>query len=112
MVLRVLSLCLLLPLLFIQENRLDYVNGVGSNTSIRPKNVNIGALFSLNSTIGKVAKVAIQAAIDDVNSSLDVLHGTKLNITMHDNCENAFLGIFQSKTLFFRIGGVWQTANS
>ncbi|CAO2827834.1 unnamed protein product [Amaranthus hypochondriacus] len=96
MVLRVLYMFLLLPLLFIQENRLVFVNGVGPNTSIRPKNVNIGALFSFNSTIGKVAKIAIQAAIDDVNSSSDVLHGTHLNITMLDNCQNVFLGIVQT----------------
>ena len=94
------DLWLLLSLVFVLDKRLVFVNGVSTDFSNRPKIVNIGALFSLNSTIGKVANVAIQAAIDDVNSSSDVLHGTQLNISMLDNCQSGFLGIAQSKTPF------------
>ncbi|XP_057543563.1 glutamate receptor 3.6-like isoform X1 [Amaranthus tricolor] len=90
------DLWLLLSLVVVLDKRLVFVNGVSTDFSNRPKIVNIGALFSLNSTIGKVANVAIQAAIDDVNSSSDVLHGTQLNISMLDNCQSGFLGIAQT----------------
>ncbi|KAI4354174.1 hypothetical protein L6164_003067 [Bauhinia variegata] len=61
--------------------------------------VNIGALFSFNSTIGKVAKVAIAAAVDDVNSSPKVLNRTKLKISMQDTSHNGFLGIIKALRL-------------
>ncbi|KAL9229707.1 hypothetical protein vseg_005145 [Gypsophila vaccaria] len=64
----------------------------------RPKEVNIGAIFAFNSTVGKVAKVAIQAAVDDVNSSPFVLHGTMLNISMQSSNHSGFLGIVDAMT--------------
>lgn len=94
MIMRVLWLFLLLVLKL--ENGLLLASGVGTNHSTRPRTVTIGAIFSFNSTIGKVAKVAIQAAVDDVNSSSQVLNGTNLSITMQD-CQSGFLGIIQSK---------------
>ncbi|XP_024030653.1 glutamate receptor 3.6 [Morus notabilis] len=72
--------------------------GVGTNvsSSVRPSIVNIGAIFSLNSLIGRVAKVAIEAAIEDVNSDPSVLRGTKLKITMQDSNYSGFLGIIEA----------------
>ncbi|KNA19935.1 hypothetical protein SOVF_056880 [Spinacia oleracea] len=55
--------------------------------------------MSFNSTIGKVAKLAIQAAIDDVNSSPHVLQGTKLNISIQDSHHNGFLGAVEAMTI-------------
>jgi len=55
-----------------------------SNVSARPSIINIGAILSFNSTIGRVAKVAIEAAVDDINSNPKVLSGTKLNVSMLD----------------------------
>ncbi|KNA19936.1 hypothetical protein SOVF_056890 [Spinacia oleracea] len=95
MIMRVLWLFLLLVLKL--ENGLLLASGVGTNHSTRPRTVTIGAIFSFNSTIGKVAKVAIQAAVDDVNSSSQVLNGTNLSITMQD-CQSGFLGIIQTMT--------------
>ncbi|XP_027346203.1 glutamate receptor 3.6-like [Abrus precatorius] len=67
------------------------------NVSPKPGTVNIGAILSVNSTIGKVAKVAIQAAVDDINSNAAILNGTKLNISMQDTkISNGFLGIIDS----------------
>ena len=64
--------------------------------STRPNLVNIGAILAFNSSIGKVAKVAIEAAVDDVNSDPEVLNGTKLNITMQDTkFSSGFLGIVE-----------------
>lgn len=58
----------------------------------RPATVNIGALFTHDSTIGRVAKVAIQAAVNDINANSSVLGGTKLNLILEDSICNAFIG--------------------
>ncbi|CAO2830717.1 unnamed protein product [Amaranthus hypochondriacus] len=70
-----------------------------TNASARPKIVNIGAILSFNSTVGKVAKIAIQAAMNDVNASPEVLHGTKLNISMRDSARSGFLGVVDAMTI-------------
>ncbi|XP_020230862.1 glutamate receptor 3.6 [Cajanus cajan] len=68
-----------------------------NNVSTRPSSVNVGAILSFNSTIGRVAKVAIQAAVDDINSNATILNGTKLNISMLDTkLSTGFLGIIDS----------------
>lgn len=71
-----------------------------SNVSAKPSTVNIGALLSFNSTVGRVAKVAIEAAVDDINSNPTVLRGTKLNVSMQDTkLSNGFLGIIDCTSL-------------
>jgi ionotropic glutamate receptor len=68
----------------------------GVRVSTRPNVVNIGAILSFNSSIGKVAKVAIEAAVEDVNSNPTVLNGTKLKLAMQDTKESSgFLGIVE-----------------
>jgi len=66
-----------------------------ANTAIRPSIVNIGALFHANSTIGKVAKIAVQEAVNDVNSNSTILNGTKLNLILGDSVCSGFLGFIQ-----------------
>ncbi|KAK4492801.1 hypothetical protein RD792_000123 [Penstemon davidsonii] len=62
-------------------------NGNSSGGSNRTKNVNIGALFTYNSVIGRSAMPAILAAVEDVNSDTTILKNTKLNLIMQDtNC--------------------------
>ena len=70
-------------------------NGVGTNVSSRPSVVNIGAIFSFNSTIGKVAKFALEAAVQDVNSDPTVLGGTKLKLTTQDTNFSGFGAIME-----------------
>lgn len=70
--------------------------GGGRNTSSRPATVNIGAIFTINSTIGRVAKIAIDAAVDDVNSDPNILHGTKLAVQLKDSMCNGFMGIVEA----------------
>lgn len=67
--------------------------GVFSNGISRPEVVNIGAIFTLGSINGQVAKIAMKAAEEDVNSDPSVLGGSKLNITLHDSNYSGFLGI-------------------
>ncbi|KAM7516004.1 hypothetical protein LguiA_005587 [Lonicera macranthoides] len=73
-----------------------FSNGANTNVSKRPEVVNIGSIFSFKSMIGKVAKVAIEAAVQDVNSNPDVLRGTELNITMHDTNFSGFRAIIEA----------------
>ncbi|XP_060675170.1 glutamate receptor 3.6-like [Ziziphus jujuba] len=76
-----------------------FSNGFSSNGIInttRPNFVNIGAILSFNSSIGKVAKVAIEAAVEDVNSNSSILNGTKLRLAMQDTKYSDFLGIVEA----------------
>ena len=78
-----------------------FSNGVITNSSTRPSVVNVGAILAYKTAIGKVAKVAIEAAIEDVNSDPTVLAGTTIQITMHDSHNNGFLGIVESKLFVY-----------
>ncbi|KAF8410638.1 hypothetical protein HHK36_003170 [Tetracentron sinense] len=73
-----------------------FSNGVSRNVSSRPAVVNIGALFTFDSTIGRVAKIAMEAAVEDVNSNSSVLGGTKLYIKMQDSNCSGFIGIVEA----------------
>ncbi|XP_059440451.1 glutamate receptor 3.6-like [Corylus avellana] len=71
--------------------------GAGVRVSTRRSVVNVGAIFSFNSSIGKVAKVAIEAAVEDVNSNPALLKGTKLKLAMQDTkLSSGFLGIVEA----------------
>ncbi|OVA00643.1 Ionotropic glutamate receptor [Macleaya cordata] len=73
-----------------------FSNEASRNASSRPAVVNIGALFTFNSTIGRVAKVAMEAAIEDVNSNSSVLGGPKLVIKMQDTNCSGYIGIVEA----------------
>ncbi|KZV40845.1 glutamate receptor 3.3-like [Dorcoceras hygrometricum] len=75
---------------------LSLSNSLSVNASSRPKNVSVGAIFTLNSTIGKVAKIAIEQAVKDVNANSSVLPGTTLLVDIRDiNC-SGFLGLIEA----------------
>ncbi|MCO5591569.1 hypothetical protein L7F22_045556 [Adiantum nelumboides] len=57
-----------------------------------PGHVKIGALFSFNSTVGKLVRDAIQLAVKDVNNALEVLNGTELEMEMFDSGYNPVQG--------------------
>ncbi|KAL0352529.1 UNVERIFIED_CONTAM: Glutamate receptor 3.3 [Sesamum calycinum] len=71
-------------------------NGLSANASSRPAVVNIGAIFTLDSTIGRVAKIAIEEAVKDVNSNSSVLQGTKLNVDIRNSNCSGFLGLVEA----------------
>ncbi|XP_010414001.1 PREDICTED: glutamate receptor 3.7 isoform X1 [Camelina sativa] len=58
----------------------------------RPDVVNLGAVFAFDSVIGRAAKVALEAAVSDVNADTSVLNGTKLRLLMEDSVCNVFHG--------------------
>lgn len=59
----------------------------------RPNTVNIGSIFTFSTTNGKVAKIAMDAAVEDINSDPKFLGGTKLSMYKHDTNYSGFLGI-------------------
>ncbi|KAA8532081.1 hypothetical protein F0562_006777 [Nyssa sinensis] len=73
-----------------------FTNGGSTNVSARPDVVNIGSIFNFDSFVGRVAKVAIEAAIEDVNANPALLGGTKLKLTMYDSNYSGFLGIVEA----------------
>ena len=58
----------------------------------RPSSVNVGALFTYDSFIGRAAKLAFVAAIEDINADQSILRGTKLNIVFQDTNCSGFVG--------------------
>lgn len=72
--------------------------GSGAGASARPKVVNVGALFTIDSVIGKSVRPAIVAAVDDVNSNTNILHGTKLNLIVHDTNCSGFVGTVEGNS--------------
>ncbi|KAE8057422.1 hypothetical protein FH972_014117 [Carpinus fangiana] len=70
--------------------------GLSQNVSSRPAVVNIGAIFSFNSTIGRVAKIAIDEVVKDVNSNSSILHGTKLVVKKQDSNCSGFFGMVEA----------------
>ncbi|XP_021902797.1 glutamate receptor 3.3 isoform X1 [Carica papaya] len=76
-----------------------FQSGYSRNDSSRPAIVNIGAIFTYDSTIGRVAKIAVQEAVKDVNSNYSILHGTKIVVKMvNSNC-SGFLGVVEALQL-------------
>lgn len=66
----------------------------------KPSSVNIGAIFTFNSVIGRVAKVAIQEAVSDVNADPKILNGTQLNLFIEDADASVFLGSIEGNFSF------------
>lgn len=74
-------------------------NGLSTNVSSRPVVVNVGAIFTLNSTIGRVAKIAIEEAVKDVNANSSVLRETKLVVNINNTNCSGFLGMVEGNLL-------------
>ncbi|KAF9622089.1 hypothetical protein IFM89_029373 [Coptis chinensis] len=66
--------------------------GEFSNGASRPV-VNIGAIFTIGTINGQVSKIAMEAAVNDVNYDPSFLGGSKLNVTVHDSNFSGFLSI-------------------
>ncbi|TKY70232.1 Glutamate receptor 3.6 [Spatholobus suberectus] len=68
--------------------------GAAMHNSTRPDFVNIGALFSYNTSVGRTIKIAIEAAVEDVNSDPNILGQTKLNLSLQEDSKyRGFLSI-------------------
>lgn len=67
------------------------------NFTSRPAVVNIGAIFSFETTIGRVAKIAIEEAVKDVNANSSILRGSKLVVSMHSSNCSGFTGMVEGE---------------
>jgi ionotropic glutamate receptor len=66
----------------------------GIHNSTRPDFVNIGALFSFNTSVGRIIKIALDAAVEDVNSDPNILGDTKLRLSLQEDSKyRGFLSI-------------------
>lgn len=73
-------------------------------SSSRPTVVNIGAIFTFDSVVGKVAKIALDEAVKDVNADTSILHGTQLVLSKQNSNYSGFIGMVQGNQsiLFFQ----------
>ncbi|WVZ09152.1 hypothetical protein V8G54_013682 [Vigna mungo] len=82
------------PLVFMVLSIGCFSNGSGRQNSTVPDLVNIGALFSYNTSVGRTIKVALEAAFDDINSDPNILGRTKLNLSLQEDSKyRGFLSI-------------------
>lgn len=80
------------------------VEVMGRNgSSVKLDVVNVGALITVNSVIGRSVKPAIMAAVDDVNSDSGILQGKRLNLIMHDTNCSGFLGTIDGSFLLNKL---------
>ncbi|MCH98367.1 glutamate receptor 3.4-like [Trifolium medium] len=70
-----------------------------SSVSSRPSVLKIGALFTVDSVIGRSAKPGIMAAIEDVNANKSILPGVKLEVILHDTNCSGFLGTVEGENI-------------
>ncbi|CDY46839.1 BnaA10g03230D [Brassica napus] len=96
---RIILLCVSVLWIFPEEcaGKSNFSRNSSSSTaspplSQTPNSVNVGALFTYDSFIGRAAKPAFKAAMDDVNADQTVLKGTKLNIVYQDSNCSGFIG--------------------
>ncbi|KAI4353640.1 hypothetical protein L6164_002572 [Bauhinia variegata] len=72
------------------------------NNSTVPDSVNIGVLYSFNTTIGIILKIAIEAAVEDVNSDSSIIGKTQLKVLMQEDSKyKGFLSIVEEFVEFY-----------
>ncbi|XP_073150455.1 glutamate receptor 3.5-like [Henckelia pumila] len=78
------------------------VDGNSTVVSDGKRVLNVGALFTLNSAIGRSVRPALVAAMEDVNSDATILQDTELNFIFQDTNCSAFLGTVEAIQLMGR----------
>ncbi|KAK9151819.1 hypothetical protein Syun_010128 [Stephania yunnanensis] len=68
-----------------------------------PKVVNIAAVFSFDSVIGRSAKTAIEAAIYDINNDTSILKGIRLNPIIKNSKCSVFNGAVEAMVAVFQV---------
>ncbi|KAG6526862.1 hypothetical protein ZIOFF_016865 [Zingiber officinale] len=70
-----------------------------TNSTSRPSEISIGALFTFNSYIGRAARLAIELAVHDVNTNSSILANTTLKLQVQDTNCSGFLGTIEALQL-------------
>ncbi|KAI4353643.1 hypothetical protein L6164_002575 [Bauhinia variegata] len=77
-----------------------YSTGAVMNDSTVPDSVNIGILYAFNTSIGRILKIAMEAAVEDVNSDPSILGKTQLKVIMQEDSKyKGFLSIAETLQL-------------
>ncbi|KAL8027330.1 hypothetical protein ABFS82_14G085700 [Erythranthe guttata] len=72
----------------------SFLSNMGfSKEDSSPDDINIGAIFSFGTINGRVSNISMRAAVEDINSDPNILHGRKLVLSTHDSNYSGFLGI-------------------
>lgn len=58
----------------------------------KPCVVKVGAVFTFDSGIGRGAKIAMEMAVEEVNSDPEILKGTEMKLIMEDLRCSVFMG--------------------
>lgn len=69
----------------------------------RPKSVNVGAIFTFDSVIGRAAKPAMEAALADINLDSNILNGIEMRLLFEDAECSVFLGSIQGISHFISL---------
>lgn len=69
--------------------------GIGlDNSTVVPAFVNIGVLYSFNTSVGRIVKIAVEAAVEDVNNDPSILGKTNLKVSWQEDSKyRGFLSI-------------------
>lgn len=88
----------LVVMLMILSNLLSST-GIGLDNSTVSAFVNIGVLYSFNTSVGRIVKIAVEAAVDDVNNDPSILGKTKLKVSWQEDSKyRGFLSIAEGMT--------------
>lgn len=72
----------------------------GLDNSTVPPFVNIGVLYSFNTSVGRMVKIAVEAAVADINSDPTILGNTKLNLSLQEDSKyRGFLSIAEGNSI-------------
>lgn len=63
--------------------------------------ISIGAIIVRKSVNGRVSEIAMNAAVNDVNSDPKILGGRRLSLSIHDSNYNGFLSIMGGNAFSF-----------
>ena len=88
-----------LLLLFIISLSLAIITRSQSSNPQNITSINIGALYTYNSIIGRAVRIAIELALEDVNSDRTILPDTKLNVISQDTNCSGFLATIEGNIL-------------
>lgn len=72
--------------------------GLDNSTTV-PAFVNIGVLYSFNTSVGRIVKIAVESAVEDVNSDPSILGKTKLKVSLQEDSKyRGFFSIAEGKS--------------
>ncbi|GLJ41429.1 hypothetical protein SUGI_0857500 [Cryptomeria japonica] len=62
--------------------------------------INIGAIIAFDTVNGKIARTAIELAVEEVNRNTGVLNGTLLNIHIRESTQDALTGASAGNNMY------------